>query len=171
MNLANFLLLMLLLGVCTGVADAASYKYKRVGNREDLQTRADAGIAMMGGGSDLDEAFRWLCDKANGGDFLILRAHGGNDYNPYVKKLCKVNSVATLVIPSREAAQEPRVAEIIASGGGGVHCRRRPVALREFLEGNSGGRCDQCAHRRRHADRRNERRTGCAGPIRLRLPE
>jgi len=37
---------------------------------------------MMGGGSDLDEAFRWLCGKANGGDFLILRAHGGADYNP-----------------------------------------------------------------------------------------
>jgi len=31
---------------------------------------------MMGGGSDLDEAFRWLCNKGNGGDFLILRARG-----------------------------------------------------------------------------------------------
>ena len=68
---------------------------------------------MMGGGSDLDEAFQWLCGKANGGDFLILRAHGGADYNPYVAELCKMNSVATLIIPSREAAQKPRVAEII----------------------------------------------------------
>jgi cyanophycinase len=31
---------------------------------------------MMGGGSDLDEAFRWLYDKGNGGDFLLLRATG-----------------------------------------------------------------------------------------------
>jgi cyanophycinase len=68
---------------------------------------------MMGGGSDLDEAFQWLCGKANGGDFLILRAHGGADYNSYVASLCKVNSVATLIISNREAAQEPRVAEII----------------------------------------------------------
>jgi len=68
---------------------------------------------MMGGGADLDEAFRWLCGKANGGDFLILRAHGGADYNPYVAGLCKANSVATLIISSRKAAQEPRVAEII----------------------------------------------------------
>ena len=68
---------------------------------------------MMGGGSDLDEAFRWLCGKANGGDFLILRAHGDADYNPYVDGLCKANSVATLIIPSRKAAQAPRVAEII----------------------------------------------------------
>ena len=67
----------------------------------------------MGGGSDLDDAFRWLCGKANGGDFLILRARGGADYNPYVDGLCKVNSVATLILPSLKAAQDPRVAEII----------------------------------------------------------
>ncbi len=72
-----------------------------------------AGIAMMGGGTDLDEAFRWLCNKGNGGDFLILRARGDDDYNPYVNGLCKANSVATLILPNREAAQDPAVAEII----------------------------------------------------------
>lgn len=97
----------------TAASYAGSFKYIRRGNRQDVQTHAEAGIAMMGGGSDLDEAFRWLCGKANGGDFLIVRAHGSADYNPYVAKLCKVNSVATLVIPSHEAAQAPRVAEII----------------------------------------------------------
>ena len=86
----------------------------RRGNAEDVRTRAEFGLAMMGGGSDLDEAFRWLCAKANGGDFLILRSRGDDAYNPYVAGLCKVNSVATLVIPSREAAEKPRVAEIIA---------------------------------------------------------
>ncbi len=68
---------------------------------------------MMGGGTDLDEAFRWLCNKGNGGDFLILRARGDDDYNPYVNELCKANSVATLILPNREAAQDPAVAEII----------------------------------------------------------
>lgn len=68
---------------------------------------------MMGGGNDLDEAFRWLCNKGNGGDFLIVRARGDDDYNAYVNKLCKANSVATLIIPDREAAQDPAVAEII----------------------------------------------------------
>jgi cyanophycinase len=68
---------------------------------------------MMGGGSDLDEAFRWLCAKANGGDFLILRAHGGADYNPYVAGLCKANSVATLILKNRKASGSARVAEII----------------------------------------------------------
>jgi cyanophycinase len=68
---------------------------------------------MMGGGSDLEEAFRWLCDKANGGDFLIVRARGSDDYNDWVNKLCKVNSVATLVIPDRRAALDPAVADTI----------------------------------------------------------
>jgi cyanophycinase len=68
---------------------------------------------MMGGGSDLDEAFRWLCQKGAGGDFLILRATGDDDYNSYVNGLCKLNSVATLILPDREAAQDPAVAEII----------------------------------------------------------
>jgi cyanophycinase len=113
MRLSTLPVLILLLAVGNGVAAAASYKYKRLGNPQDMQTHAEAGIAMMGGGSDLDQAFRWLCGKANGGDFLILRAHGSDDYNPYVNGLCKANSVATLVIPSRKAAQSPRVAEII----------------------------------------------------------
>lgn len=68
---------------------------------------------MMGGGTDLDEAFRWLCKKGNGGDFLILRARGDDDYNAYVNGLCKANSVATLIVPDRVAAQDPAVAEII----------------------------------------------------------
>jgi cyanophycinase len=95
------------------VSHAADFHYIRQGNPQDVRTRADAGVAMMGGGTDLDEAFRWLCGKANGGDFLIVRAHGGADYNPYVAGLCKVNSVATLIVSSRKAAEDPRVAEII----------------------------------------------------------
>src|ERR1700723_1279445 len=92
-------------------AHAASYKYFRIGNPADVQTKPTPGTAMMGGGTDLDEAFRWLCQKANGGDFLILRATGDDDYNPWVNKLCHLNSVATLIIPNREAANDPRSEE------------------------------------------------------------
>jgi cyanophycinase len=95
------------------LAHADSYKYFRLGNKEDVQTKPIAGVAMMGGGNDLDEAFRWLCNKGNGGDFLILRARGDDDYNSYVNGLCKANSVATLIIPDREAAEDPAVAKII----------------------------------------------------------
>src|SRR5580704_11240682 len=116
MKLPRFLLLSLVLCVvlcATTTGRAADFKYVRRGNPQDVQTHPEAGVAMMGGGTDLDEAFRWLCAKTNGGDFLVVRAHGSVDYNPYVAGLCQVNSVATLIIPSRKAAQEPQVAEII----------------------------------------------------------
>jgi len=91
----------------------SSYQYIRLGNQENVETKPIAGVALMGGGSDIDEAFRWLCQKANGGDFLILRARGGNAYNPYVNGLCKLNSVATLIIPNRDAALDPTVTDIV----------------------------------------------------------
>ncbi len=115
MNKPILLLFALLFSLTFAVnrAHAESYKYFRLGNNADVQTKPGAGIAMMGGGTDLDEAFRWLCNKGNGGDFLILRATGDDDYNPYVNGLCKANSVSTLIIPNREAAEDPAVAEII----------------------------------------------------------
>ena len=91
----------------------AGYKYVRIGSGQDISTKAGPGYALMGGGSDQDEAFRFLCEKSGGGDFLILRAAGGDDYNAYVNALCRINSVATLIVPSREAANDPKVAEII----------------------------------------------------------
>lgn len=110
---AKFVLLFFFLISSRIFGQSQSYKYFRLGNPQDLQTKPVAGIAMMGGGSDLDEAFRWLCDKGNGGDFLVLRARGEDDYNSYVNGLCKANSVATLIIPDRKAAEDPAVAEVI----------------------------------------------------------
>ncbi|HYM74802.1 MAG TPA: cyanophycinase [Candidatus Dormibacteraeota bacterium] len=110
----NLRRVVLMFVVCTAtLSHAQSYKYFRLGNKEDIQTKPVPGIAMMGGGDDLDEAFRWLCDKGNGGDFLVLRARGDDDYNAYVKGLCKANSVGTLIIPDRTSAEDPAVAKII----------------------------------------------------------
>jgi cyanophycinase len=92
----------------------SSYQYFRIGEKSDSTVTPSAGYALMGGGKDLDDAFRWLCQKANGGDFLVLRAADDDAYNSYVNGLCKANSVATLIIPDRDAAQDPTVAEIIA---------------------------------------------------------
>jgi cyanophycinase-like exopeptidase len=106
-------LLALVLVLISAVAHAASWQYFRLGNKQDVQTNPTAGIAMMGGGSDLDDAFRWLCEKGNGGDLVVLRASGDDDYNSYINKLCKLNSVSTLILPDRAAAEDPAVAEII----------------------------------------------------------
>jgi len=106
--------LLALLAAATSVS-AAGFQYFRVGNTQDAAAATPKpGFALMGGGDDLDEAFRWLCDRAGGGDFLVLRATKNDEYNPYIHKLCpQLNSVATLVIPSRATAEDPQVARII----------------------------------------------------------
>jgi cyanophycinase len=90
-----------------------SYRYTRLGNPTDVKTKTLTGAAMMGGGTDQDPAFLWLCVRSGGGDFLILTASSSDDYNPYIRKLCKVNSVATLSLPNRASANEPFVVETI----------------------------------------------------------
>lgn len=95
-------------------AAASSYKYIRIGAADDAPARKlSGGFALIGGGKDLDEAFVWMCTRSRGGDFLIIRATGTDAYNPYVNSLCKQNSVATLIIPNHEAAEDPSVARII----------------------------------------------------------
>lgn len=94
-------------------AQKTSYQYFRIGKKTDSTASPNAGYALMGGGKDLDDAFRWLCEKVNAGDFLILRAADDDAYNSYVNGLCKANSVATLIIPDRDAAQDHAVSDII----------------------------------------------------------
>ncbi len=122
------LISILILGLAATPAQATSWQYFRLGNKDDAQVHPAAGTAMMGGGEDLDEAFLWLCKKANGGDFLVLRATGDDAYNDYVNKLCKLNSMATLILPDRAAAEDPAVVEIMKkaevifiSGGDQAH--------------------------------------------------
>ena len=78
------LTLIVTLWLSGSLAHAASYQYFRTGHSNNIQTVTAPGTAMMGGGKDLDEAFRWLCQKGGGGDFLVLRASGDDAYNSYV---------------------------------------------------------------------------------------
>lgn len=96
-----------------GTASKESYKYFKTGNSPDVSTKTVPGFALMGGGKDQDAAFQWMCKKSGGGDFLVIRAAGGDGYNEYIAGLCHQNSVATLVIPSRAAAMDPFVATTI----------------------------------------------------------
>jgi len=105
--------ILLLIVVSASAQTAPAYRYFRVGNAANMAATPRAGYALMGGGTDLDEAFQWLCARAGGGDLLVLRASGDDAYNPYIEKLCHLNSVATMVIPSKEAAMDPFVARAI----------------------------------------------------------
>ena len=89
------------------------YRYDRIGNPADAHKTTQPGFALVGGGKDLDAAFLWLCQRSGGGDFLVLRATGSDAYNSYVQDLCHLNSVATLVIPNKAAAESLFVAETI----------------------------------------------------------
>lgn len=106
-----FLLITLTAGAQTAAAPHATYY--RLGAATDAKAHPRAGYALMGGGKDLDDAFHWLCERADGGDFVVLRASGDDAYNPYINELCKLNSITTVVIPDRDAAMEPRAAETI----------------------------------------------------------
>lgn len=102
-----------LLLMCPSFAAGPHYKYFRAGSPTDVQTKTQGGFALMGGGKDLDKAFQWMCEHSGGGDFLVLRASGDDAYNPYIQGLCHLNSVATLVMPDRAAAEDPFAAAAI----------------------------------------------------------
>jgi len=97
------------------LADGPHYKYFRVGSPADVQRKTQGGFALIGGGKDLDRAFQWMCERSGGGDFLILRATGDDDYNLYIQSLCRLNSVATLILPDRAAAEDPFAAAAISN--------------------------------------------------------
>ena len=89
---------------------AKQYSYFRVGNPNNVTTSTTAGTVLMGGGTDVDAAFQWMCQRSGNGDFLVIRATGTDAYNPYIQQLCPgENSVSTLIIPNRAAASDPFV--------------------------------------------------------------
>ncbi|MDN3547072.1 cyanophycinase [Mucilaginibacter aquaedulcis] len=122
-----FLLLIILLGFGSGVLAAPipdtlkSDKHIAgrpasigiVGDTANVNTPVKAGMVLVGGGRDVDEAFKWMIDRSGGGDVVILRASGKDGYNDYINSLGKVNSVETLKIDSRKLADNDTVAYII----------------------------------------------------------
>ena len=113
--MSKLITLGLLMFACAHPAFCAKqYSYFRVGNPNDATTATTPGTVLMGGGTDVDAAFQWMCQRSGGGDFLVIRATGTDAYNPYIQSLCPgENSVATLIIPNAAAANDPFVASTI----------------------------------------------------------
>src|SRR5262249_742639 len=70
---------------------------------------------LEGGGTDIDESFRFLVERSGGGDFLVLRTSGTDAYNSGVYNVTapggvRADSVATLIIGARAGAFDPFVA-------------------------------------------------------------
>jgi cyanophycinase len=110
----KFLLFAYLLVLCAPCFAGKKYSYFRVGNANDVTTATTPGTVLMGGGTDVDAAFQWMCQRSGNGDFLVIRATGTDAYNPYIQQLCPgENSVATLIVPNAAAAADPFVVSTI----------------------------------------------------------
>ncbi|HKE37163.1 MAG TPA: ABC transporter substrate-binding protein, partial [Candidatus Baltobacteraceae bacterium] len=63
------------------------------------------GLILEGGGTDIDAEWHWAHatisggSKARFGNVVVLRAHGTNDYDPYIAPLGPFQSVRTVIIP------------------------------------------------------------------------
>ena len=87
-----------------------------VGNPADAQQSPalSPGLVLMGGGTDVDAAFQWMCQKAGGGDFVVIRTTGTDAYNPYIQQLCpQMDSVETIIITSTTGANSAYVSSHI----------------------------------------------------------
>jgi cyanophycinase len=106
-----------LLALFLAPSTPAKWTYYREGRTNDIQTTPQPGFALMGGGSKQDEAFQFLCQRANGGDFLILRANSdaatAKQLDAKIRRMCPLNSVSTIVFNDREDSDNPRIIQII----------------------------------------------------------
>jgi cyanophycinase len=98
-----------------GSSGSSGYVYTRLGNQNDVSlTGEKGGLALEGGGTDIDSVFTWMGGRMGGrGDFLVIRATNDSAYNSYIYNMGGFNSVATLDIPSLSAANDTAVKAII----------------------------------------------------------
>lgn len=94
------------------------------GSTLDVNTTTEGGTCLMGGGTDNDDAIKWMIQKSGGGDFVVIRSAGTGAYNDYIYGLGTVNSVETILIDTRakagiaEIATKIRNAEALFIAGG-----------------------------------------------------
>lgn len=92
----------------------------RSGSAADMKPAAPASnvMVLMGGGIDVDDAFRAMIAKARGAsaagvDVVVLRTSGADGYNPYLMAMGGVDSVESIVLKSRAAASDPQVIDLV----------------------------------------------------------
>lgn len=137
---------MLGLALCAALSLAHAgkkpYSYFVTGNADasvSVSTPPDTpSLVLMGGGPDVDVAFRWMIQRAGvrpgtGGRLVVIRATGTEAYNPYIfysdassatsglpadgwvgGAALGLSAVETLVIPSSAAANDPFVNAVVA---------------------------------------------------------
>jgi len=111
-----------LIGLCAVTAGlhGAGYQYYVSGDPTSAAAKkTEPGLMLMGGGDEVDDAFRWFVAKAGGGHIVVLRASEADDYHDYfLKKIGGIASIETLVFSDRASALDPRVLAIIKNADG-----------------------------------------------------
>jgi cyanophycinase-like exopeptidase len=102
-------------GACAPVPtrEGPGFKSFVVGNPADVVRPTQGLIVLQGGGDDVDENYVRMGALGGGGDFVVLRASGDDDYNDYVYALCECDSVETIVFDDRQAALDPWVIDTV----------------------------------------------------------
>ena len=102
--------------LCAAQKNKTGFTSFIVGNPADAPPAPtlSPGLVLMGGGTDVDAAFQWMCGRAGGGDFLVIRTTGTDAYNPYIQELCpQMDSVETIIITSVTGANAAYVSNQI----------------------------------------------------------
>jgi cyanophycinase len=97
-------------------APKPGFKAFIVGNAADAPPAPtlSPGLVLMGGGTDVDAAFQFMCQRAGGGDFVVIRTTGTDAYNPYIQQLCpQMDSVETIIITTVAGANSAYVSSHI----------------------------------------------------------
>jgi cyanophycinase-like exopeptidase len=89
----------------------------KTGSSTPLASTTTGGVVLMGGGTDVDAAIKWMIGKAGGGDAVVIRSTGTNAYNSYMYGLGGLNSVQTLLIDSVAKGNDACVGETIKRAG------------------------------------------------------
>ena len=100
--------------------ESTGYQYLLLGNEADVVKPTRPGLVLEGGGTDIDESFRWMIERSGGGDFLVIRTSGTDAYNIDIYSTTAANglrpdSAATLIVRTREAAFDLFVIQTIKS--------------------------------------------------------
>jgi cyanophycinase len=101
--------------------------YHPLGTTDTATVRPQGpGLVLMGGGTDVDAAFRWIATTVAGsssgdaGDLVVLRASGDNDYDAYIRGLGHFHSVRTILLPPCATSADLSRAAAIVSGARAV---------------------------------------------------
>jgi len=84
-----------------------------IGNALDVVRPTQGLLVLQGGGDDVDENYIRMGKLGGGGDFVVIRASGDDDYNRYIYDLCNCDSVETIIFAEREDSYRQVVIDAI----------------------------------------------------------